>query len=83
MDRLDLGKILDADAGAEGGELADCLKVGAAGVFIADMGAEEIPHPFPGLGLGRKDGRQGRELDLNRRARHGSIIRMIMSFIMR
>ena len=82
VDRLDLGQILDANAGAEGGELANRLKVGAAGVFIADVGAEEIPHPFSGLGLGREDRGQGRGLDLNSGGRHGYIIRMIMSFIM-
>jgi hypothetical protein len=83
VDRLDLGQILDADAGAEGGELPDCLKVRASGVFIADVRAEEIPHPFSGLGLGREDGGQGRGLDLKSGGRHGHIIRMIMSFIMR
>jgi hypothetical protein len=46
------------------------------------VGAEEIPHPLPGLGLGREDGGQGRGLDLDSAGRHGSIIRMIMSFIM-
>jgi len=83
VDRLDLGKILDADAGAEGGELANRFEIRSTGVFIADMGAEEVSHPFSGLGLGREDGGQGWGLDLNSSARHGSIIRMIMSFIMR
>jgi hypothetical protein len=71
VDRFDLGQILDADAGAESGELADRFKVGAAGIFIADMGAEEISHPLTGLGTGREDGGQGRGLDLNRAGRHG------------
>lgn len=74
MDRLDLGQIHDADSGTVGGELADGFQVGAAGVGIADVGAEEVAHPLAGLWLGREDGGQGRELDLDCAARHGSII---------
>jgi hypothetical protein len=42
VDRLDLGQILDADAGAECGELADCLQIGAAGVGVADMRTKKV-----------------------------------------
>ncbi len=49
VDRLDLGEIQDAELGTEGGELPDRLHVGAAGVGIADMRAEEVAHPGSGL----------------------------------
>jgi hypothetical protein len=47
------------------------------------VGAEEVAHPLAGLWLGREDGGQGRGLDLDCAARHGSIIRMIKDIIMR
>jgi len=59
VDRLDLGQILDAMHSAERGELPDSLLVGAAGVLVADVGAEEVPHPLLCLGLGGEDGGQG------------------------
>jgi hypothetical protein len=83
VDRLDLGQIHDADSGTVGGELPDGFQVGAAGVGIADVGAEEVAHPLAGLWLGREDGGQGRGLDLDCAGRHGSIIRMIKDIIMR
>jgi hypothetical protein len=77
-----MGQILDADAGAEGGELPDRLKVGAAGVFIAKIW-ELKKSRIRFLAWGWAVKMEGRGLDLNGAGRHGSIICMIMSFIMR
>jgi len=43
VDGLDLDEIHNAQFDAEGGELLDSLPVGAAGVGIADVRAEEGP----------------------------------------
>jgi hypothetical protein len=43
----------------ERGELPNRFQVGAARVLVADVGAEEVPHPLLGLGLGREDGGKG------------------------
>jgi len=56
VDRLDLGDILDAMHSTECGELPNRFHVGAAGVLVADVGAEEIAHPLPSLRLGGEDG---------------------------
>jgi hypothetical protein len=55
VDRLHLGQILDAMHSTECGELLDRLQIRAAGVLVADVGAEEVPHPLLGLGLRGED----------------------------
>jgi len=55
VDRLDLGEILDAKHSTERGELPDRFHVGAAGVLVADVGAEEVAHPRPGFRSRRED----------------------------
>jgi hypothetical protein len=42
MHRLHLGKLDDFNLGAEGSELAHRLQVGAPGIAIADVRAEEV-----------------------------------------
>jgi hypothetical protein len=65
MHRLHLGEIHDAVAGTEAGELPDRLAVGAAGVGVADVRAEEVaavPAPQDPL----KRARAGKRLGLYR-----------------
>ena len=61
MNGLDLGEIHDAVLGAEAGELPDRLAVGAPGIGIADVRAEEVAHPRPRLRPHGEDRGQGRE----------------------
>jgi hypothetical protein len=58
VDRLDLGEIDDPDFGAEGGKLANGLHVGAPGVGVADVRAEEVASACPGLRARREDRRK-------------------------
>jgi hypothetical protein len=60
VDRLSLDEILDAMRRTERGELPNRFHLVAAGVLVADVAAEEVPHPLPGLRLGGEDG--GREV---------------------
>lgn len=55
VDRLYLSQIPDVVLGTEIGELPDSLPVGAAGVGVADIRAEEVPHPRPGFWPRRED----------------------------
>jgi hypothetical protein len=55
--RLHLGEISEVMLGAEDRELPNGLAVGAAGIGIADVRAEEIPHPCTGFGSRDEDRR--------------------------
>ena len=56
VDRLYLSQIPDAVLGTEIGELPDSLPVGAAGVGVADMRAEEVAQPRSGFWPHRERG---------------------------
>jgi hypothetical protein len=71
---------------AERGELADRLHVGAAGILVADVGAEEVPHPLFSLRQGGEDGGQGSGRGGNGQLHSVTVsqtLRMIKDIIMR
>ena len=63
VDRLHMGEIPNAMLGTKGRELPDGLAVGATCVGVADMGAEEIAHPRPGIRSRCEDRGQGSARD--------------------
>ena len=76
VDRLDLGEILNAAYSAERGELPDGFQVRAAGILVADVGAEEVAQPLAGLGPDGEERGQGsgRSPDKDLHSRHSTSI---------
>jgi len=60
--------ILDAMHSSESRELTDRLQVRAAGILVAEVRTEEVPHPLLRLWLGGKDRGQGKWAEWKRSA---------------